>query len=115
MNPARPNALTPTALAFTFVATTLSAQEVIELPGRDRQIDPDFEEVYRVGVLDGESWEMLGQVVKLAFDASGNLYVFDRSGSILSESCASSYSTPRARSSASSALRAAGPASSAGP
>ena len=78
MNPARPNALTPTALAFTFVATTLSAQEVIELPGRDRQIDPDFEEVYRVGVLDGESWEMLGEVVKLAFDASGNLYVFDR-------------------------------------
>jgi len=84
MNPARLNALTPTALAFTFVATTLSAQEVIELPGRDRRIDPDFEEVYRVGVLDGESWEMLGQVVDLAFDERGNLYVFDRSGNVLS-------------------------------
>lgn len=78
MKPARLNALTPTALAFTFIATTLSAQEVIELPGRDRQIDPDFEEVYRVGVLDGESWEMFGRVVELAFDERGNLYVFDR-------------------------------------
>ncbi len=84
MNPARPNAITPTALAFTFIATTLSAQEVVELPGRDQRIDPDFEEVYRVGVLDGESWEMLGQVVKLAFDERGNLYVFDRSGGVLS-------------------------------
>jgi len=78
MKPARLNALTPTALALTFVATTLSAQEVIELPGRDQRIDPDFEEVYRVGVLDGESWEMFGEVVELAFDERGNLYIFDR-------------------------------------
>ena len=78
MKPPRPSALTPTAFAFTFVATTLSAQQVIELPGRDQRIDPDFEEVYRVGVLDGESWEMFGQVVKLAFDERGNLYVFDQ-------------------------------------
>ena len=77
MKPARLNALTPPALAFTFVATTLSAQQVIELPGRDRPIDPDFDEVYSVGVLDGESWEMFGQVSRVAFDADGNLYVFD--------------------------------------
>ena len=84
VNPAHLNALTPMALAFTFAATTLSAQEVIELPGRDRVIDPDFEEVFRVGVLDGESWEMFGEVVRLAFDERGNLYVFDRAGGMLS-------------------------------
>ena len=84
MNPARLNAIIPTTIALTLVAAALPAQEVIELPGRDQRIDPDFEEVYRVGVLDGESWEMLGQVVKLAFDERGNLYVFDRSGSVVS-------------------------------
>lgn len=55
----------------------LQAQEVLRLPGRDRNIESDFEEVYRVGVLDGESWEMFSQVAHLAFDADGNLYVFD--------------------------------------
>ncbi len=78
MRPTRLNATIPTTIALTLVATALPAQEVIELPGRDRRIDPDFEEVYRVGVLDGESWEMFGELVELAFDARGNLYVFDR-------------------------------------
>ncbi len=77
-----------TRRAFHFVPITalllggaplLHAQEVIELPGRDSGIDADFEEVFRVGVLDGESWEMLGTVPKVAFDARGNLYVFDGS------------------------------------
>ncbi len=63
--------------ALTLAATALQAQEVIELPGRDRLIDPDFEEVYRVGVLEGESWEMFGAVNQVAFDAEGNLFVFD--------------------------------------
>lgn len=60
-----------------FAVPALHAQEVIELPGRDRGIDPGFEEVYRVGVVDGESWEMFGQVSRVAFDAEGHLYVFD--------------------------------------
>lgn len=65
-------------LAATLVAAPLlHAQEIIELPGRDSGIEADFEEVFRVGVLDGESWEMLGTVRKVAFDARGNLYVFD--------------------------------------
>lgn len=53
------------------------AQEVLELPGRDRLIEPAFEEVYSVGVLDGEPWEMFGKVNQVAFDASGSLYVFE--------------------------------------
>ena len=67
--------------ATTLVAPpALLAQQVVEVTGRDRRIDPGFEELYRFGVLDGESWEMLGTVRKLAFDARGNLYVFDSGG-----------------------------------
>lgn len=57
--------------------SALVAQEVVEVTGRDRPIDADFEELYRVGVLEGESWEMFARVNKVAFDSQGNLYVFD--------------------------------------
>ena len=64
--------------AALLAAAPTAAQEVIELTGRDRQLEPTFNEVFRVGVLDGESWEMFATVPKVAFDALGNLYVFDR-------------------------------------
>lgn len=57
--------------------SALPAQAIVEVTGPDRAIAAAFEEVYRVGVLDGESWEMFGQVGRVAFDAEGNLYVFD--------------------------------------
>ena len=53
------------------------AQEVIELPGEDRWLEAHFEEVYRVGVADGEPWEEFGRIRELGFDGDGNLYVFD--------------------------------------
>ena len=74
------------AIALTLFAglavphSALPAQEVIEVTGRDRHIDADFEEVSRVGVLNGESWEMFGRVEDVGFDARGNLYVFDALG-----------------------------------
>ena len=55
----------------------LLAQEVIEVTGRDQRIEADFEEVFRVGVPYGEEWETFATVRKVAFDADGNLYVFD--------------------------------------
>ncbi|MDE2876476.1 MAG: 6-bladed beta-propeller [Gemmatimonadota bacterium] len=57
----------------------LVAQEVIDLPGRDQRLDAEFEEVFRVGVLDGEDWEMLGVVTHVEFDENGNLYIVDGS------------------------------------
>jgi len=54
------------------------AQETIQLPGEDRWLDADFEEVYRVGSLAGEDWEQFGRIAGLAFDGAGNLYVLDR-------------------------------------
>ncbi len=58
----------------------LPAQEVVDLPGRDQRLDADFEELFTVGVLDGEDWEMLGTVMHVAFDENGNLYIVDGSG-----------------------------------
>ena len=58
----------------------LSAQETVQLTGQDRPLDADFAEVFRVGVVDGEPWEMFGTVNGVAFDERGNLYVFDLSG-----------------------------------
>ena len=73
-----PATLLAAALA---AASPLVSQEVVELPGRDRHLDAGFEEVFRVGALRGESWEMFGTVREVGFDAQGNLYVFDGMGS----------------------------------
>ena len=63
--------------AALFAAPASQAQEVLELPGRDRLIEPAFDEVYSVGMLEGEPWEMFGKVNRVAFDADGNLHVFE--------------------------------------
>ena len=54
------------------------AQEVIELPGEDRWLEADFEEVYRIGVAAGDAWQEFGTIGRAGFDDAGNLYVFDR-------------------------------------
>ena len=70
-------------VAFSVVAAgastvhPTSAQESIELPGEDRWLDADFEEVFRVGSLMGEEWEQFGDVRRVGFDGAGRLYVFD--------------------------------------
>ncbi len=77
-----PATLTLTALlvAFAPYAAPLTAQEVIELPGEDRILDAEFEEfeeVYRVGSFSGDEWEIFGEIARVAFDESGNLFVLD--------------------------------------
>ena len=64
-------------LSLFLVIRAGQAQEVIEIPDRDRHLASGFEEVFRVGDVDGEDWEMFTRIRKVAFDASGNLYVFD--------------------------------------
>ena len=54
-----------------------TAQEVIELPAEDRRLEADFEEIYRVGSMQGDDWDTFGGVAAVAFDAKGNLYVLD--------------------------------------
>ena len=60
-------------------------QEVIEVVGPDRYIDPDLDELYRVGTLHGADWEMFVGTPQVGFDASGNLFVFDRRGGLAPE------------------------------
>ena len=55
----------------------LAAQDVIELPAEDRPLDADFEDIYRVGSLDGDGWDTFGRVAGVGFDGAGNLYIFD--------------------------------------
>ena len=63
-----------TPLLFT---PPLRAQEVIALPAEDRPLDPTFEEVFRIGAVEGEPWEIFSTLAKVEFDAHGNLYLFD--------------------------------------
>ena len=58
-------------------AVPASSQEIIDLPTEDRWLEPHFEELYRVGSLSGEDWEQFGSIRRVAFDAAGQLYVFD--------------------------------------
>ncbi len=53
------------------------AQEVIEVQGEDRRLEANFEELYRIGSLDGQDWEQFGNVSSVAFDGAGRLYVLD--------------------------------------
>jgi hypothetical protein len=63
------------------LAGSLPAQQVVELPGQDRMLSAQLEDVYRVGALDGEAWETFGDIASVGFDAEGKLYVFDRQSS----------------------------------
>ena len=65
-------------MALAAAPGVAEAQEVIGLPGEDRWLEADFEEVYRVGSALGEAWEEFGTVGRVGFDDTGNLYVFDR-------------------------------------
>ena len=65
---------------FALAAPALVAQEVIELPAEDRILEAEFEEVYRVGSLDGEDWEQFSRVFAVGFGQSGDLRVMDDQG-----------------------------------
>ena len=67
-------------IVFGLGSSALQAQEVIELPSRDTRIAPEFEEVYRVGSIDGAEWEVFSRVSAVGFSQSGDLYVMDDQG-----------------------------------
>ena len=67
--------------AAMLIVAPLGAQEIVELPADDRNLDASFEDVFRIGSFDGEAWETFGEIAGTAFDEAGNLYVFDRQAS----------------------------------
>jgi len=73
----------PVPLFSTFLACLAfilpaSSQQILNLPGEDRPLDMDQEEVYAVGALAGEEWETFSTISGVAFDQNGNLYLLDR-------------------------------------
>jgi len=64
-------------VASAITALPLAGQEVIELPAEDRFLEAGFEELYRVGSLQGDDWDTFGRVADVDFDGAGNLYVLD--------------------------------------
>jgi hypothetical protein len=74
--------MTKTALTLLVLLgtplTSLAAQRTMDLPRDDHEVSLEPAEVYSVGSVDGAAWETFAQVPQVAFDARGNLYVFDR-------------------------------------
>ena len=64
----------------SLAAYPLTAQEIVELPAEDRILDVDFEELYRVGSIDGDEWQVFSRVSAVGFGEAGNLYVMDDRG-----------------------------------
>lgn len=65
------------ALVGLVVSGPAGAQEIFNLPGEDRHLELDFEELYRVGLVSGEDWEQFGNIRMVGFDGTGQLYILD--------------------------------------
>lgn len=65
------------ALVGLAVSGSGAAQEIVNLPGQDRHLELDFEELYRVGSPSGADWGQFGRVRSVGFDGAGRLYIFD--------------------------------------
>ncbi|MCE2421833.1 MAG: 6-bladed beta-propeller [Gemmatimonadetes bacterium] len=62
------------------------------LDAPDYGITPAVEEAWSVGALDGEAWEVLGDIVSMDFDSDGNLYALDsQAGHVLVFDVAGNY------------------------
>ena len=73
-----------TVLACLLAPLPAGAQEIVRLPAEDRWLEPDLEEVYRVGTaVTGEEWEQFGWVRSVAFDGAGNLHIFDQQAQLV--------------------------------
>lgn len=64
-------------------ASPLSAQAVHSLPAADRPLGGMPENLYSIGSLDGEPWEILSRVRGVGFDDVGRLYVLDADSRVL--------------------------------
>lgn len=67
------------ALARNGVAAAQTAMPTT-LPVADHPLSVRFDPVYSIGVADGQPWEMLTDVISVAFDTTGRLFVLERAG-----------------------------------
>lgn len=64
-------------LTAAVAAGPAGAQQTIELPARDRALRERPADVFTVGVIEGEDWEMFSGIRSIAFDDADNMYVLD--------------------------------------
>jgi 6-bladed beta-propeller len=77
MNPRILRRLAAPALAVLLLSQTAAAQQTVRLPVGDRALTGRPTDLFSIGAAEGESWEMLAGVERVAFDRSDNLYVLD--------------------------------------
>lgn len=66
-------------IGLTLLLTgAVNAQRRVDLPGRDALLRSRPAAVWSVGTDEGESWEMLSNVMAMAFDRTDHLYVLDQ-------------------------------------
>ncbi|HYJ78504.1 MAG TPA: 6-bladed beta-propeller [Longimicrobiaceae bacterium] len=75
---ARIRAAAPLLALALLAGAPLAAQPSVRLPAQDRPLAGTPATVFTIGREDGQSWEMLSNAERLAFDRNDNLYVLDR-------------------------------------
>jgi hypothetical protein len=68
---------------MSLYASPTNGQVVRTLPAADRELSEQWVEVYGVGAVDGEPWQVLAGVRAAVFDGQANLYVLDGDARIL--------------------------------
>lgn len=66
------------AVALLAQPSSLLAQRTVTLPERDRALQGAPEDVFRVGVEEGNETEVFSNIAGVGFDDAGNLFVLDR-------------------------------------
>lgn len=72
-------AAAPLLAAALMTASAAAQGRVVQLPERDHVLSGTAPQVYAIGAAEGAEHEMFGEIAGVAFDASDNLYVLDRS------------------------------------
>lgn len=65
------------AVAAAVAATPAAAQQTVKLAARDNMLGERPTDVFTVGTVEGESWEMFSGIRSVAFDAADNMYLLD--------------------------------------
>lgn len=70
-------------LAAPLLAAPLCAQTAYTLPAEDRPLGGTPDDLYSIGSLEGEPWEILSGVRGVGFDDAGHLYILDSDSRVL--------------------------------
>lgn len=61
----------------TAAGAPVAAQQTVSVPSRDNALRDRPADVFAVGTVEGEDWEMFSGIRSVAFDAADNLYLLD--------------------------------------